>query len=69
MSSPDSPTLAENVDACFREHRLLRAALIELMGAARPWLEPSGSYANPAMSQARAALEGHATSETCDDAR
>jgi hypothetical protein len=48
--------LYEDVDVCFREHRLLREALVVLMAAARPYLEPSGSYANAAMAQARAAL-------------
>lgn len=55
-------SLVEDVDTCFREHRLLREALIKLMAAARPYLEPVGSYANPAMAQARDALDGHPTS-------
>ena len=58
MAERNTRTLVDDVAACFREHQLLRAALVELMRVAKPWLEPVGSYGNPAMAQARAALEG-----------
>jgi hypothetical protein len=52
------PQLAENVRACFYEHKLLTDALVELMKAAKPYIEPYGSPANHAMAKARSALEG-----------
>lgn len=51
-------TLADDCDACFRQHAVLREALERLMGASKAYLEPFGRpYAHPAMAKAREALE------------
>lgn len=58
LADPDrADVLAADVQASFREHRLLREALVALMDEARAFLEPVG-VCNRAMDQARCALEG-----------